>query len=102
MCWFYGFCFGLRRVYDILKIVKIELESYGIDLFILGGVIWAISLFLLLFLTYFSIAPFRFSQLRRMGERFNPKTCDFIIEVVYFVSLFMFIGGAALILWYCR
>ena len=102
MYWFYGFYFGLRRVYDILEIVKIELESYGIDLFILGGVIWVISLFLFLFLTYFSIVPFKFPQIRRMCERFDPKTCDFIIEAIYFASLFMFIGGAVLILWYCR
>lgn len=101
MCPFYGFCFGLRGVCGILEMVKIELESCGIDLFILGGVIWVISLFLLLFLTYFSIAPFKFPQIRRMCERFSPKTCDFIIEAIYFASLLMFIGGAALILWYC-
>ena len=86
----------------ILEIVKIELESRSVNMFILGIVVWVISLFLLLFLTYFSIAPFKFPQLRRMGERFSSKTCDFVIETTYFVSLFMFIGGATLIMWYCR
>ena len=89
-------------MYVILESVKIELESYSADMFILGIVVWVISLFLLLFFTYVSIAPFKFPQLRRIGERFNPKTCDFIIEVIYFVSLFMFIGGAVLIMWYCH
>ena len=89
-------------MYGILEIVKIELESRSVNMFILGIIIWLISLFLLLFLTYFSIAPFTFPQLRRMGERFSSKTCDFIIEAVYFASLFMFIGGAVLIMWYCR
>ena len=89
-------------MYGILEIVKIELESRSVNMFILGIIIWLISLFLLLFLTYFSIAPFKFPQLRRMGERFSSKTCDFIIEAVYFASLFMFIGGAVLIMWYCR
>lgn len=86
----------------ILGIVKTELESCGAGMFILGIIIWLISLFLLLFLTYFSIAPFKFPQLRRMGERFSSKTCDFIIEAVYFASLFMFIGGAVLVMWHCR
>lgn len=89
-------------MYGILEIVKIELESCSVDMFILGIVIWVISLFLLLFLTYFSIVPFKFPQLRRMGERFSSKTCDFVIEATYFASLFMFIGGAVLIMWYCR
>ena len=89
-------------MYGILELVKIELESCSVDMFILGIVVWVISLFLLLFLTYFSIAPFKFPQLRRMGERFSSKTCDFIIEAVYFASLFMFIGGAVLIMWHCR
>lgn len=89
-------------MYGILEIVKIELESCGVGMFVLGIVIWVISLFLLLFLTYVSIVPFKFPQLRRIGERFSSTTCDFIIEAVYFVSLFMFIGGAVLIMWYCR
>ena len=86
----------------ILEIVKIELESCSVDMFILGIVTWAISLFLLLFLTYASIAPFKLPQLRRMGARFSSTTCDFIIEAIYFASLFMFIGGAVLIMWYCH
>ena len=89
-------------MYVILESVKIELESYSVDMFILGIVIWVISLFLLLFLTYVSIAPFKFPQSRRIGERFSSTTCDFIIEAIYFASLFMFIGGAVLIMWYCH
>ena len=85
----------------ILEIVKIELESCSVDMFILGIVVWVISLFLLLSLTYVSIVPFKFPQLQRMRERFSSKICDFITEVIYFASLFMFIGGAVLIMWYC-
>ena len=96
------FLFWAVTVVWYTRVVKIELESRSVDMFILGIVIWVISLFLLLFLTYVSIVPFKFPQLRRIGERFDPTTCDFITEVIYFASLFMFIGGAVLIMWHCH
>ena len=83
---------------DILKIVKIELESHGVDLETLAGIIGFTGLILLLF---FVVTPFELIFRECMLERFSVKTYSVIRRVLFCVSVTMAVAGLVMV-YYCR
>lgn len=83
---------------DILEIVKIELESHGIDLETLAGIIGLTGLILLLF---FVVTPFELIFRECMLERFSVKTYGIVRRVLFCVSVVMAIVGLVMA-YYCR
>lgn len=69
--------------YVILEIVKIELESRGMDLETLAGIIGFTGIILLLF---FVVTPFELIFRECMLERFSVKTYG-VVRRVLFVRL---------------
>lgn len=86
---FYGFCFGLERAYDILDIVKTELESCGIDLETLAGIIGMTGIILLLLI----VTPLELLFRGYMLERVSVKTYGCIHRVLFWVALVMSVIG---------
>ena len=91
---FYGFCFGLERAYDILDIVKTELESCGIDLETLAGIIGMTGIILLLLI----VTPLLFRGY--MLERVSVKTYGCIHRVLFWVALVMSVIGLVMAYYY--
>lgn len=80
-------------LYVILEIVKIELESRGIDLFILGVIVGLTGMFLLAFIVFACHMPFMFPWWENMYKRVGPKVYGFIVQAIGITSAIMLIGS---------
>ena len=82
----------------ILEMVKIELESCGIDLETLAGIIGFTGLILLLF---FVVTPFELIFREYMLERVSVRAYSCIRRVLFYVSVAMAVVGLVMA-YYCR
>ena len=82
----------------ILEIVKIELESRGMDLETLAGIIGLTGLILLLF---FVVTPFELIFRECMLERVSVRAYGRIRRVLFYVSVAMAVVGLVMA-YYCR